>query len=149
MDAYSRTIYMQLPGGRTPMLPDDSILQNRYHILRQLGRGGMGAVYLARDRKFGSHVAVKEMLIPDNPDCHEAFVREATLLNSMRHPALSHVIDYFAEYDKQFLVMQYNEGRSLDDSLSEQLQAAQKPFGPEQVIDWVGQILDEIGRAHV
>ncbi|HXI90747.1 MAG TPA: serine/threonine-protein kinase [Blastocatellia bacterium] len=130
------------------MLPDDSMLQNRYQILKRLGQGGMGAVYLARDTKFGSHVAVKEMLLPDNPDCKEAFTREANLLNSMRHAALSHVIDYFIEGRGQFLVMQYIEGRNLDDLLRERVKSDQEPFYPEQVIDWVKQILDALDYLH-
>lgn len=130
------------------MLEDNSILQNRYRISKKLGQGGMGAVYLANDTKFGSLVAVKETLIPDNPECRESFLREANLLNSLRHQALSHVIDYFAYDSEQYLVMQYIEGKTLDSVLYTQLNSQKEPLSSEQVVGWVKQILEALDYLH-
>ncbi len=88
------------------MLTPNTILQNRYLIQRQLGQGGMGAVYLATDQRFGSTVALKETFFSDE-SLRRAFEREARLLNNLRHAALPVVIDHFAEGDGQFLVMQF------------------------------------------
>ncbi|MGH9842713.1 MAG: WD40 repeat domain-containing serine/threonine protein kinase, partial [Blastocatellia bacterium] len=83
------------------MLASDTILQNRYRILRLLGQGGMGAVYLAEDRRFGSRLALKEALF-DQPRLRRAFEREAKLLHQLRHPALPVVMDYFTEGQGQY-----------------------------------------------
>ena len=94
------------------MLSPDAVLQNRYLIIRELGRGGMGAVYEAVDRRFNSRVALKQTLVAD-PTLRRAFAREAQLLNSLRHRALPVVSDFFDEADGQFLVMQYIPGEDL------------------------------------
>src|SRR5215216_3533837 len=100
------------------MLAPNTLLQDRYLVLRLLGQGGMGAVYQATDRKFGNAIAVKETFY-SNEQLRQAFSREARLLNRLRHPALPVVMDYFSIADKQFLVMQYIPGKDLEQLLEE------------------------------
>jgi serine/threonine protein kinase len=119
------------------MLAPNTTLRNRYQIVRQLGQGGMGAVYLATDQTFGSTVALKETLISDE-HLRKAFEREARLLNSLRHAALPHVFDYFFEGDGQFLVMQFIPGEDL----GQQLKRYQRPFAPDDVLKWADELLD-------
>ena len=69
------------------MLPPDTLLHNRYRVVRQLGHGGMGAVYQATDQHFGRTVAVKESFFASSEN-GRAFEREAKLLASFRHPSL-------------------------------------------------------------
>ena len=69
------------------MLGADTILQDRYRIVRPLGRGGMGAVYEATDLRLSRTVALKETLA-ETDDLRRAFEREARLLANLRHPAL-------------------------------------------------------------
>ena|GEM_PF-5677281 len=66
------------------MITPGTVLQNRYAVERQIGEGGMGAVYLATDTRFGSTVALKETFF-DDPSLRKAFEREARLLNRPRH----------------------------------------------------------------
>ncbi len=94
------------------MIENGTLLQERYLIEKQIGAGGMGAVYLAIDQRFGSYVAIKETFYKDK-ELGDAFEREAHLLNSLHHPALPHVSDYFTENNGYFLVMQFIEGEDL------------------------------------
>ena len=101
------------------MLTPDTILQNRYRIVRQVGGGGMGTVYLAEDLRLpGRRCAVKEMspafLSPhDQAWAVPAFQREAHLLASLSHPNLAAVTDFFPEGENWYLVMEFVEGETL------------------------------------
>src|SRR5438094_10598116 len=81
------------------MLSTDTILQQRYRIVRQLGQGGMGAVYEAVDERLDTVVALKETLFTDEK-LRKQFEREARLLARMHHPALPRVSDHFNEGDR-------------------------------------------------
>lgn len=82
------------------MMAPGTVLQNRYVVERPVGEGGMGAVYVATDRRFGSTVALKETFF-DDPTLRRAFEREARLLNHLRHHALPRVSDHFEEAEGQ------------------------------------------------
>ncbi len=125
------------------MLAPNSVLQNRYLIVRQIGQGGMGAVYLARDQRLNNDVAIKETFA--NTDrLRKAFEREAQLLASLRHPALPVVSDHFTEGDGQFLVMQFITGDDLENLLHRQ----GYPFSPSDVTAWADQLLDALDYLH-
>lgn len=125
------------------MLEPNTILQNRYLILSLLGQGGMGAVYLATDQRFGSTVALKQTLV-NGENLRKAFEREARLLNGLRHAALPVVIDYFTEGEDAFLVMQYIPG----DDLYARLEKSGGPFRYEEVLLWADQLLDVLDYLH-
>jgi serine/threonine protein kinase len=88
------------------MLTPNTLIHDRYLVVQQIGRGGMGAVYEAIDQRLGNHVALKQTLAGD-PHLDKAFAREARLLASLQHPALPVVSDYFADSVGRFLVMQF------------------------------------------
>ena len=125
------------------MLEPQTVLQNRYLIMKQIGQGGMGAVYIATDQRFGSTVAVKETFFAD-PNLRKAFEREARLLNSLRHPALPRVSDHFIEGDGQFLVMEFIGGEDL----GEMIEKRGGGFPVEQVLQWADGILDALNYLH-
>lgn len=125
------------------MLTPDTILQGRYRIIRQLGQGGMGAVYEAVDERLDTTVALKETLFSDER-LRRQFEREARLLARLHHPALPRVSDHFSEGDGQFLVMQYIPG----DDLSEMMSKRQGPFPASQVLSWADQLLDSLDYLH-
>ncbi len=120
-----------------------TVLQQRYVIVKLLGKGGMGAVYQATDKKFGSTVALKQMIVTGEA-LVAAFEREAILLNGLRHAALPVVFDHFAEADGQFLVMQFIPGKDL----AELLTAQGGPFPLAQVARWADQLLDALEYLH-
>jgi serine/threonine protein kinase len=125
------------------MLTPETILQSRYRIIRQLGQGGMGAVYEALDQRLDTTVALKETLFTDER-LRRQFEREARLLARLHHPALPRVSDHFSEGDGQFLIMQYIPG----DDLSEMLARRQGPFPASQVLSWADQLLDALDYLH-
>src|SRR5712692_8800423 len=125
------------------MLSSGTILQNRYRIIRQLGQGGMGAVYEAVDQRLDTTVALKETLFTDEK-LRKQFEREARLLARLHHQALPRVSDHFNEGDGQFLVMQYIAG----DDLSEMLAQRNGPFPQEEVLVWADQLCDALDYLH-
>ncbi len=125
------------------MIAPQTLLQNRYLVISQIGQGGMGAVYVATDQRFGSTVALKETFFTD-PALRRAFEREAHLLNRLRHPALPRVSDHFMEEDGQFLVMEFITGEDLWEMLKTQGGA----FPLKEVLDWADQLLDALDYLH-
>ena len=106
-------------------LPADTILKARYRILTRLGKGGMGAVYKAKDTAFNDRfVAVKQMLqtglAPQMLTVYSNnFKREANLLAGLMHRSLPRIYDYFSEGECWYLVMDYIEGASLQKHLEQ------------------------------
>jgi eukaryotic-like serine/threonine-protein kinase len=125
------------------MLESGTLLQKRYEIIEIIGKGGMGAVYLARDQRLGNTIALKETFFNDRMML-AAFEREARLLAGLRHAALPKVMDHFAEEDGQFLVMEFIAGEDLQDLLDASTQA----FQTEEVLQWADQILDALDFLH-
>ena len=120
-----------------------AVLQGRYHIVRELGSGGMGAVYEAVDERLGATVAIKETFSIDER-LRRHFEQEARLLARLHHPALPRVSDYFTEEGRAFLVMQFISGEDLAQIIAER----QAAFPPQQVIAWADQLLDALIYLH-
>jgi len=97
------------------------VLNHRYEVVRRIGGGGMGAVYLAKDRNLGDAPrAVKEMIESHLDDAqHEKaiadFKRESLLLTELEHPSIPTVYDYFYDEDSErfYLVMKFIPGSDL------------------------------------
>jgi len=134
------------------MLLVNQILHNRYRIMRQLGHGGMGAVYEAHDNVFDTTCAVKEIMLDlsksSNPKQQEmllrAFEREAKILAKIKHEVVPHVRDYFTDENRQYLVMELVEGKDLGDLLEDR----KSPFPLEDVVRWTEQLLDGLDYLH-
>jgi serine/threonine protein kinase len=127
----------------TDLLPPDTILQSRYRIVGQLGRGGMGAVYEAIDLRLGHTVALKQSLT-DSAPVWKQFEREARLLARLNHPVLPRVSDYFTEDGRAFFVMQFVDGHDLATLLAQQ----PGPLPRNAVVAWADQLLDAIIYLH-
>lgn len=87
------------------------ILKGRYFILEQIGQGGQGSLYLARDLELGIHRAVKELPIERK--------REAKLMRILEHPSLPKMMDYAERGDFCYLIMEFVRGKSLGELLKE------------------------------
>lgn len=130
-------------GNKHLMLTPETVLQSRYRVVRQLGQGGMGAVYEAIDERLDSTIALKETFFADER-LRKQFEREARLLARMHHPALPRVSDHFAEGDGQFLVMHFIAG----DDLAEMIAKRRGPFPTQEVLNWADQLLDALDYLH-
>jgi serine/threonine protein kinase len=122
-------------------LNDGFVLNSRYEIEGQLGKGGMGTVYLARDLTLRIQVAVKENL-NTNPEAERQFRREASLLASLRHPNLPRVTDHFILDEKQYLVMDFIDGEDLETRCARQTPTI------NEVLGWADSIIDALIFLH-
>ena len=93
-------------------------LGGRYEIVRPIGRGGMGAVFEARDRANGKHVALKWLLLDETTEVQRArlrFRREFHTLAGLKHPAIVEVFDFADHQGNPFYTMELLEGEDLRD----------------------------------
>lgn len=143
-------------GGHQPtvkQLDPGSVLNSRYEIVRRIGGGGMGAVYLAKDRNLGDAPrAVKEMVEAHlDPAQHEKaigdFKRESLLLTSLEHASIPTIYDYF--YDEPlgrfYLVMKFISGGDLASRLRT---APGGRIDEKTVCDWGMQAADVLEYLH-
>ena len=131
------------------MLNPGTVLQERYRIVRELGRGGMGAVYHAWDMRLSIPVALKEM-IPQSEistqllqELRTQFQQEATVLARLSHPHLVGVTDFFEEGRNIYLVMKFVEGESLADRIKRE-----GALPEAQVVKWSEQLLEALSYCH-
>lgn len=124
-------------------LDTSTVLQGRYRLITELGRGGFGAVYKAWDSNLNKACAIKENL-EASPAAYRQFVREATVLSNLSHPNLPRVTDHFFIQDKgQYLVMDFVEGEDLMNLLKRR---GTLPI--EQVRGWVLQVAEALVYLH-
>jgi len=120
------------------------IIGNRYKVLRQIGSGGMAWVYLAEDTSTGAYVAIKVLFPQYSEDMAytQRFIREAKMAMSLSEPHIVKVLDYGADRDTHYLVMEYIEGRDVKTILQED-----GPFAVEQVLDVAAQVAQALQHA--
>jgi serine/threonine-protein kinase len=121
------------------------VLANRYRLERQLGKGGMGSVWLAEHLALRSWVAVKLMdpAIAATPEGAERFRREAQAAASLRSAHVVQVLDYGVHEATPFLVMELMHGESLASCLERE-----KRLTPERTLTIITQVARALGRAH-
>lgn len=140
----------QLPPGPFQPLAPGTLLQRRYRIETLLGKGGMGHVYGARDERFEALPlrSVKEMIPRLDDRQHQShmvnFKREAEVLESLRHERIPRVYDYFEEYRRAYLVLEYVDGQDLEQTLDK----TSGPLNPHTVGGWVMQLCEIVDYLH-
>lgn len=137
----------------TPLRPTE-VLKGRYRIIRIIGQGGMGSIYLADDLRLeGRLCALKEVehdrTLPADlmKQAREQFLREATVLARLDHPNLPKVSDFFSSGGRDYLVMDFVPGKDLRMLMTEARQ--KNEFLPErEVLKWAGQLSDALIYLH-
>ncbi len=100
---------------------EGTLVANRFTVEALAGRGGMGAVYRARDALSGQRVALKLLLPSPSTEAPLRFTREASLLAELRHPGIvSHIAHGLTEQGQPFLAMEWLEGEDLARRLARQ-----------------------------
>jgi len=115
-----------------------------YEILSQLGAGGMGEVYRARDTRLDREVAVKVLSghFVSNPSLKDRFEREARTVSQLSHPNICRLYDVGSQDGADYLVMECLEGETLADRL------ARGPLSLEEVLRYGAQVADAMDKAH-
>jgi hypothetical protein len=124
------------------LLNPGEIIKEKYEVLKTIGGGAYGTVYLVRDIvDHARQWALKEVVESDLPpqerdDARALFSRETEILKSLSHPGLPEVADAFSIEERHYLVMEYVEGETLDELLKKR----GGPFSADEVLNWAYQL---------
>jgi serine/threonine protein kinase len=116
---------------------------SHYVIVRLIGVGGMGKVYLARDEQLRRHVAIKVLLGARARDIEaRRLLGEARLLSRAAHPAIAAVYDFVTDAEREYIVMEFVPGATLKEIL------AGGPLPPDEVVRLGIQLTRGVAAAH-
>lgn len=140
-------------GAKLKPLSEGTVLNGRYEIVRKIGGGGMGAVYLASDNNLGGVLrAVKEMVQSHIEEEQQEkaindFKRESMILSTLDHASIPTIYDYFYDADEGrfYLVMKYISGGDLASRLRS---ASEGKIDEKSVTQWAIQISDVLDYLH-
>jgi len=124
-----------------PAVPGERYI-GKYRVKGELGRGGMGAVFLAEQPGLGREVAIKELIQSADPTSLKRFLQEAQVMARTSHPNLVQVHDMELQGNVNYLVMEFIRGRSLRDWMN----GTQIP--PPQVFAVMHGVLQALDYAH-
>jgi serine/threonine protein kinase len=136
-----------------PPISIETILQNRYRLVKILGQGGFGRTYLAEDQgRFNEPCALKEF-IPNQSGAYaldkskELFQREAAILYQIQHPQIPQFRATFEENQRLFLVQDYVEGKTYRELLNDR-KATRSTFSEAEVLRLMQQLLPVLAHIH-
>ena len=115
-----------------------------YRIIKKLGAGGMGEVYLAQDTKLERRVALKFLpeILTKNPEARQRLIREAKAASKLNHPNILTIYAVESVDDRDFIVMEYVDGHDLGDYLKAH------SLSLDEKLTLVMQIAEGLGKAH-
>lgn len=127
------------------------ILQNRYQITGRIASSAMSTVYLGRALHFGSDMCVvKEMreyftTPQERQMAVQLIATEALLLRRLNHHYIPRVLDYFEEYRRHYVVMDYVQGTTLEEVLKRD---GRPGLAEEVVLEWAGELCEVLEYLH-
>lgn len=123
------------------------VIDDKYEILKLVGRGGMSKVYLAMDKRLNKQWAVKEIekraKDGNNEVVIQSAIAEANLIKQLDHPAIVRIVDIIDNGNVIYIIEDYIEGETLSTILEEN-----GPQPQEAVIDWARQICEALEYLH-
>ena len=128
------------------MTAEGTILDGKYEIWKEVGRGGMSIVYLARDKRLNKQWAVKEIKNDGSKSTEtllKGLEREANILKNVDHPVLPRIVDIIDQNGVIYVVMDFIEGVTISDRLKEEGAQPQ-----ELVIEWGLQLASALDYLH-
>lgn len=124
-----------------------TVIDGKYHILKEIGRGGMSTVYLAMDNRLNKTWTVKEIRNTNSTRKDQFIIQslvvEANLMKRLDHPAIPRIVDIIDTGSTLYVIMDYIEGVSLEEII--------RNDGPQQedsVIDWCKQVCEALLYLH-
>jgi hypothetical protein len=120
-------------------------LGNRYHLVRQLGTGGMARVFLAVDTRLGSNVAIKVLhpQFAEEKAYIERFAREAKMAGVLDNPHIVKILEYGQDREHHYLVIEYIDGQDIRKVIE-----SEGPLAAERVIDIADQVAEALQHAY-
>ena len=123
------------------------IIDGKYEVLREIGRGGMSVVYLAMDKRLNKQWAIKEFRKDKGDESKEmalrALLNEAELMKKLDHPRLPRIVDIIDKNQTVYIVEDYIEGEPLNKVIEEYGAQPQ-----EAVIEWAKQLCEILDYLH-
>jgi serine/threonine protein kinase len=125
------------------------VSNNRYALVRELGRGGMGIVWLAKDRVLGRDVAVKELMVPggipvdQRNEYAERVLREARIASRLTDPGVVTIHDLIRDDEGTFIVMELIDAPTLEDQVNKN-----GPMPIRKVVKLADELLSALEAAH-
>jgi serine/threonine-protein kinase len=132
----------QVGAAATPARPSAESVEERYEILSELGRGGMGVVFLAKDTRLERQVAIKVLRTTSEEEA-DRLKEEAKAVAVLNHPGIVTVFDFEAGFGGYFIAMEYVPGISLDTLLRKDPERVRRDLVPTLV-----RVADAVAYAH-
>ena len=124
-----------------------------YHLLEELARGGMGALFKAEDLTLERQVAVKTACLDEaacqgkRDEIRERLIHEMEVLASLDHPNIPDIYDRFSSQDNEYLVMEFIEGKTLM-QIQQASQRENRFLEEGRALGWAIQVLDTLDYLH-
>ncbi len=137
----------RITGGEFNLAYLGDVIDGKYEILRELGRGGMSIVYLAMDKRLNKQWAIKEFRKDKDDENRrvalESLLKEANIMKKLDHPTLPRIVDIIDQDSTIYIVMDYIEGESLNKVLD-----AYGAQPQDAVIEWAKQLSEVLDYLH-
>lgn len=133
------------------MLQIGSVVDKKYKVLNEIGHGGMSVVYLAINEKANKTWAIKEVRkdgIHDEKMVKQGLIAETNILKKLDNKYLPSIVDVIEDKDTFLIVMDYIQGKGLDQILNRKLREENRPIDVENVISWGIQLCEVLSYLH-
>ena len=117
------------------------VLEGKYELIQQLGKGGMGAVFLAKDLKLETFWAIK--IVEKKEHSPVDLLVEPNMLKKLEHPSLPRITDIIQEEKYMYIVMDFIDGRTLED-----IAAEEGTISEENLVEWAKEICNVLSYLH-